>query len=51
MNKDLTVLLALVAQSIAAIQLPEVTHKVYLDVEVDGQHIGISWFVQHYYGF
>ncbi|CAN6198714.1 unnamed protein product, partial [Urochloa humidicola] len=27
-------------QSIAEVQLPAVTHRVYLDVEIDGQHIG-----------
>ncbi|CAD6218338.1 unnamed protein product [Miscanthus lutarioriparius] len=27
-------------QNIAEVQLPAVTHRVYLDVEIDGQHIG-----------
>ncbi|RLM87663.1 Cyclophilin-like peptidyl-prolyl cis-transisomerase domain [Panicum miliaceum] len=27
-------------QGIAEVQLPAVTHRVYLDVEIDGQHIG-----------
>ncbi|XP_062194106.1 peptidyl-prolyl cis-trans isomerase CYP21-1-like isoform X2 [Phragmites australis] len=27
-------------QRIAEVQLPAVTHRVYLDVEIDGQHIG-----------
>ncbi|CAL5063138.1 unnamed protein product [Urochloa decumbens] len=27
-------------QGIAEVQLPTVTHRVYLDVEIDGQHIG-----------
>lgn len=30
-----------VAQGIAEVQLPAVTHRVYLDVDIDGQHIGI----------
>jgi hypothetical protein len=39
---DLTLILFYVTQSIAEVQLPAVTHRVYLDVEIDGQHIGIS---------
>nr|ACL53664.1 unknown [Zea mays] len=27
-------------QGVAEVQLPAVTHRVYLDVEIDGQHIG-----------
>lgn len=33
-----------VGQRAAYVQLPAVTHRVYLDVEIDGQNIGISFF-------
>jgi len=38
------------AQGIAEVQLPAVTHRVYLDVEIDGQHIGMSQFIHRSLG-
>jgi hypothetical protein len=46
-SKDLSYLFSHVAQSIAEVQLPAVTHRVYLDVEIDGQHIGILQLTAH----
>jgi hypothetical protein len=41
--KRYIILLFLVTQKISEVQLPAVTHRVYLDVEIDGQNIGISF--------
>jgi len=39
------------AQGIAEVQLPAVTHRVYLDVEIDGQHIGMSQLIHRSLGY
>mgnify|MGYP003702016507 CR=1 FL=1 len=36
------ILLSHLVQSLGEVRLPAVTNRVYLDVEIDGQHIGIS---------